>query len=285
MIDELGWQGIEWDGDYTLLHWAAKHDMADLVARFLLRGADPYHCDDFGKTAYDYAEEKNCTKALKQLEKGPPAQEPPVLMVPISNEPRKSIPVKARVKPQHQAYHNRAWLAAGTAQSSSVGVFDEEIDLTMQRSQSAAAPRRLSTSRRKSRVLAQLRPSMTLPAILVEPEVPEPELWPTFFHWDVSAEDFNQYSRLDQLDSQEFGLSSYYALYLRLIPRWDSRSSCLKLLAPRTDAGMMRCALWIDEQRQEGTMRDVDEGEGYTSFAVFFPHLETATSIWAELLE
>ena len=67
---------MQWARGFTLLHWAAKHDAADLCARFLAQGADPYHKDDSGKSAFDYANDKRAVNAIAQLEKEPPKESP-----------------------------------------------------------------------------------------------------------------------------------------------------------------------------------------------------------------
>jgi len=71
-IDQIGWDKMQWARGFTLLHWAARHDRADLCARFMAQGADPYHKDDTGKNAFDYARTRNAYSALAQLEAEPP---------------------------------------------------------------------------------------------------------------------------------------------------------------------------------------------------------------------
>ncbi|CAE7223938.1 invs, partial [Symbiodinium sp. CCMP2592] len=54
-IDLIGWEKMQWARGFTLLHWAAKHDRADLCELFLWHGADPEHRDASGHSAVDYA--------------------------------------------------------------------------------------------------------------------------------------------------------------------------------------------------------------------------------------
>lgn len=77
-IDRIGWDKMQWARGFTLLHWAAKHDAADLVARFMAQGADPHHKDDTGKDAFDYAREKGSRNAEMQLRMPPPETVPPL---------------------------------------------------------------------------------------------------------------------------------------------------------------------------------------------------------------
>merc|ERR1712048_1428461 len=97
MIEQDGWSSIEWDNDYTLLHWAAKNNKADLCARFMLSGADPLHCDAAGKDAFEYAREFESREALLQLDAGPPVQlqGSRVVMTPVSHKNRRSLAVLA----------------------------------------------------------------------------------------------------------------------------------------------------------------------------------------------
>merc|ERR1712232_535412 len=67
-IDDYGWDSIDWTSGYTLLHWAAKHNIAELCARLMTKGADPLHRDSTGYNAFDYAREENSRAALTQLE-------------------------------------------------------------------------------------------------------------------------------------------------------------------------------------------------------------------------
>merc|ERR1712083_829589 len=106
-VDELGWESIEWESGYTLLHWAAKHSMADLCLRLIVKGADPAQRDAKGFDAFEYAQEENSRAALKQLSAGAPqGVEPPVLMMPVSTRLRNSLVVKAR--PRHAKRRTRS---------------------------------------------------------------------------------------------------------------------------------------------------------------------------------
>jgi len=67
-IDNRGWGKIDWACEFTLLHWAAKHDKARLCVKFLRQRADPRHRDESGKDALDFARENQSHKALACLE-------------------------------------------------------------------------------------------------------------------------------------------------------------------------------------------------------------------------
>ncbi|CAE7225546.1 invs, partial [Symbiodinium pilosum] len=71
-IDLIGWEKMHWARGFTLLHWAAKHDRADLCELFLWYGADPEHQDDQGHSALDYARirEPQASAALGSLLRG-----------------------------------------------------------------------------------------------------------------------------------------------------------------------------------------------------------------------
>jgi ankyrin repeat protein len=68
-IDNNGWETIQWARGFTLLHWAAKNNRADLCARFLRQGADPNSADDKGRTPADYATQRNNIEVLEVLQK------------------------------------------------------------------------------------------------------------------------------------------------------------------------------------------------------------------------
>merc|ERR1712151_1259574 len=63
-IDQVGWQQMRWEGGFTLLHYAAKNNNAELCTRFLAQNADPRHRDDKSKNALVYARESSGTAAL-----------------------------------------------------------------------------------------------------------------------------------------------------------------------------------------------------------------------------
>jgi len=71
VVDERGWDKMDWKQGYTLLHWAAKHDMADLCDRFMYQRANPNVQDADGRTPLDIARSHQSFAALHQLERGP----------------------------------------------------------------------------------------------------------------------------------------------------------------------------------------------------------------------
>eukprot|EP00929_Paragymnodinium_shiwhaense_P014272 TRINITY_DN12216_c0_g1_i7.p1 TRINITY_DN12216_c0_g1~~TRINITY_DN12216_c0_g1_i7.p1 ORF type:complete len:1796 (-),score=493.68 TRINITY_DN12216_c0_g1_i7:100-5487(-) len=77
-IDRIGWNKMQWARGFTLLHWAAKHDYADLCARFMAQGADPGHKDDTGKDALEYARERGSRAAEAQLLRPAPTEVTPL---------------------------------------------------------------------------------------------------------------------------------------------------------------------------------------------------------------
>merc|ERR1712100_542281 len=100
-IDEEGWDAMEWTRGYTLLHWAAKNNMADLCARFMAQGAHPLQQDDAGKNAFAYAKEYDADDAMEQLRHGPPdLDDVPRVRNPISSARRNSATVEAQLFPE-----------------------------------------------------------------------------------------------------------------------------------------------------------------------------------------
>jgi len=79
-IDQIGWDKMCWGRGFTLLHWAAKHDRADLCELFLWHGADPDHRDESNRSAFDYARlrQPQALAALEVLQRGKPTQRPTV---------------------------------------------------------------------------------------------------------------------------------------------------------------------------------------------------------------
>jgi len=67
-IEERGWSEMEWARNYTLLHWAAKNNRADLCSHFMYRRADPNARDDQSKSAFDYAQDNKCAAALRVMQ-------------------------------------------------------------------------------------------------------------------------------------------------------------------------------------------------------------------------
>lgn len=88
---------MQWARGFTLLHWAAKNNIPELCARFLYQGADPHQKDVTGRSALDYAREQDppSLEALAQLERGKPAELPPLPPFATSHHPRKSKAVIA----------------------------------------------------------------------------------------------------------------------------------------------------------------------------------------------
>merc|ERR1711862_712359 len=77
---------MQWNHGFTLLHWAAKNNSAELCARFLARGANAIHRDDSGRSALDYAQEHGSAAALAQLEAGAPSELPPRVPLAVSQK-------------------------------------------------------------------------------------------------------------------------------------------------------------------------------------------------------
>eukprot|EP00928_Gymnodinium_smaydae_P045216 TRINITY_DN30166_c0_g1_i1.p1 TRINITY_DN30166_c0_g1~~TRINITY_DN30166_c0_g1_i1.p1 ORF type:complete len:1274 (-),score=221.86 TRINITY_DN30166_c0_g1_i1:392-4213(-) len=94
-IDEAGWGGVHWSRGYSLLHWAAKNDFAELCARFMYQKADPETVDESGKDAFAYARAFESSKALEQLLRGAPAALPPMPAYVADARPRSSACVEA----------------------------------------------------------------------------------------------------------------------------------------------------------------------------------------------
>merc|ERR1712039_143700 len=97
-VEEFGWSSMTWGEDeYTVLHWAAKHNMADLCSRLIAKGADPRHRDAQGFDALDYAREENSQAALRMMESGEHLNmDRPVFMLAVSHKPRCSVAVQNR---------------------------------------------------------------------------------------------------------------------------------------------------------------------------------------------
>ncbi|CAE7501080.1 invs [Symbiodinium sp. KB8] len=79
-IDLIGWDKMQWARGFTLLHWAAKHDRADLCELFLWHGADPEHRDASGHSALDYARlrQPEASAVVDALLRGRPSMKPTV---------------------------------------------------------------------------------------------------------------------------------------------------------------------------------------------------------------
>jgi len=69
-IHAEGWQSMSWKDNYTLLHWAGKHNRPHLCVRLMWHGADPDVKDSIGKSAMDYAVESGALEAAAQLRGG-----------------------------------------------------------------------------------------------------------------------------------------------------------------------------------------------------------------------
>lgn len=63
-VEAEGWDGIQWGGNYTLLHWAAANSRAKLCERLVAQNADPHIKDDTGRSAFDYVQNDECNRAL-----------------------------------------------------------------------------------------------------------------------------------------------------------------------------------------------------------------------------
>ncbi|CAJ1381404.1 unnamed protein product [Effrenium voratum] len=81
-IDQIGWEKMCWARGFTLLHWAAKHDRADLCELFLWHGAEVNHRDDSGRSAMDYAQLRQppALAALEVMQRGKPNHKPVVML-------------------------------------------------------------------------------------------------------------------------------------------------------------------------------------------------------------
>jgi len=93
-IENIGWEKMQWARGFTLLHWAAKNDMPELVARFMYQTGDPNHRDNSGRTAMDYARDHGAHGALAQLNRGPPKELPKMMSAVVSRRPRGSAAVE-----------------------------------------------------------------------------------------------------------------------------------------------------------------------------------------------
>lgn len=69
-IERSGWESVEWERGFTLLHWAAKHDRAELCRWLLQQGADEQAADASGQSAVDYALTGGCEEARAALTRG-----------------------------------------------------------------------------------------------------------------------------------------------------------------------------------------------------------------------
>lgn len=97
-IREEGWHSMEWQQGYTMLHWAAKHNLADFCREFISLGADPYATDFTGRDAMAYAQDFGCDAALEALQAPPGSGRGAPFGVPTSNRRRDSLIPTATVK-------------------------------------------------------------------------------------------------------------------------------------------------------------------------------------------
>jgi len=91
-IDSIGWDHMNWDNDYTLLHWASKNNRADLCQNFIAKGADPKHKDQHGKDAFGYAKAHGSDDALAQLRRPRAEQREVPIFIEPAQAPRQLQP-------------------------------------------------------------------------------------------------------------------------------------------------------------------------------------------------
>eukprot|EP00929_Paragymnodinium_shiwhaense_P035096 TRINITY_DN19005_c0_g1_i1.p1 TRINITY_DN19005_c0_g1~~TRINITY_DN19005_c0_g1_i1.p1 ORF type:complete len:2262 (+),score=559.31 TRINITY_DN19005_c0_g1_i1:162-6947(+) len=100
-IDRLGWEKMSWSHGFTLLHWAAKHNVPELCERFLRQGADPRQKDEEGKDALEYAKSSGSQRALLVLETPQPKHTRLVGVREAGLEHLFQPPSDRRLKPPH----------------------------------------------------------------------------------------------------------------------------------------------------------------------------------------
>jgi len=66
-VEIRGWRHMEWEENFTLLHWAAKVGQGDLCRYLVELGADVHHVNAQGRSAVDLAQENGHTKLAAQL--------------------------------------------------------------------------------------------------------------------------------------------------------------------------------------------------------------------------
>lgn len=66
-IERKGWKAVDWERGFTLLHWAAKHDRAQLCEWLLWQGADAFAPDASGQRPVDYARSNKSDEAMAAL--------------------------------------------------------------------------------------------------------------------------------------------------------------------------------------------------------------------------
>jgi len=69
-IERSGWDAMEWEKGFTLLHWAAKNGCPQLCEKLLGHGADARAIDEGCRSAFDYARERGCSRTIEALERG-----------------------------------------------------------------------------------------------------------------------------------------------------------------------------------------------------------------------
>jgi len=69
-IERSGWDAMEWEKGFTLLHWAAKNGCPQLCQQLLSHGASPWALDDAQHSALEYARERSCSRTVAILEAG-----------------------------------------------------------------------------------------------------------------------------------------------------------------------------------------------------------------------
>jgi len=74
LVERDGWDAVNWQKGFTILHWAAQHGKAELCTRLMSLRGSPYAAAESGKTPIDLAREAGHSMVVTILQQGAPPE-------------------------------------------------------------------------------------------------------------------------------------------------------------------------------------------------------------------